>query len=463
MGSRQGFISTEWGSHSTAQPGATLSIDTGGLVRNLVFRLSPQAVVAGRLTDAEGNPVANVQVWAIRDAGIHGKKQLFAAGHAATDDRGEYRIAGLAAGRYYVSAIFPPAILQEAPGDSVDNQSDQAYVPTYYPGTADASLAIPLQAVEGVELPRVDFALSKTHTVRIRGQVLNGETSERSVVTVVLVPRENAAGAPTSRSLVTNPDGSFAIAGVAPGIYTLIASIFKNGRYTTAKKSIDATDDVDDFTITVAPGVDVPGSLQVEGTVKPSRAALQLSLLSDDPGEPLFPQPNTPLKEDGGFTFSNVASGHYRLAALGLPDGYYMKAVRLGENDVLDAGFDVVQGQTPLTITIVLAQGAADVTGVVRDAKGQLSVGALVVLVLEGRGQPQNYRVATTDQYGRFALRNVAPGPYKVFAPEGIELSAVDLILLKQIEDQGESILIQASSHPNVGLRLIPTEDLGQR
>jgi len=45
-----------------------------------------------------------------------------------TDDRGEYRIYGLAPGRYYVSAVYG----RYAPGQTDDRQ---AYPRTYFPGT----------------------------------------------------------------------------------------------------------------------------------------------------------------------------------------------------------------------------------------------------------------------------------------------------------------------------------------
>ena len=48
--------------------------------------------------------------------------------------------------------------------------------------------------------------------------------------------------------------------------------------------------------------------------------------------------------------------------------------------------------------------------------------GASVVLVPEGKRSalPNYYRQAVTDQLGRFALRNIVPGDYTLFAWERI-------------------------------------------
>ena len=72
------------------------------------FRDLPRgSVIAGRIVDEFGEPIADASVTAMRSAWSNGKRRLQPAGRAAqTNDLGQYRIFGLAPGDYYVSATF---------------------------------------------------------------------------------------------------------------------------------------------------------------------------------------------------------------------------------------------------------------------------------------------------------------------------------------------------------------------
>jgi hypothetical protein len=65
----------------------------------------------------------------------------------------------------------------------------------------------------------------------------------------------------------------------------------------------------------------------------------------------------------------------------------------------------------------------------------------------------------TTDQYGRFTIKSVDPGEYKVFAWEDVETGAyMDPEFVKPVEGQGESVTIRESSRESLQLKLIPVE-----
>jgi len=52
------------------------------------------------------------------------------------------------------------------------------------------------------------------------------------------------------------------------------------------------------------------------------------------------PMLNGRIKEDGTFTISNVAADRYNFAMFGLPDGFYLKSIRSGDDEVLASGLD---------------------------------------------------------------------------------------------------------------------------
>jgi hypothetical protein len=71
----------------------------------------------------------------------------------------------------------------------------------------------------------------------------------------------------------------------------------------------------------------------------------------------------------------------------------------------------------------------------------------------------QYYKNATTDQYGRFTLKNLDPGEYKIFAWEDVEYGAyMDQEFVKPIESNGEQVSIRERSQEAVQLKLIPAE-----
>ena len=173
------------------------------------------------------------------------------------------------------------------------------------------------------------------------------------------------------------------------------------------------------------------------------------------------PMLNGRIKEDGTFTISNVAADRYNFAMFGLPDGFYLKSIRSGDDEVLASGLDLSKGPGG-PIEIVLSPNAGQAEGVLQNDTQQPATGATVVMVpqeKERRDQMQYYKTVTTDQYGRFTLKNLDPGEYKVFAWEDVETGAyMDPEFMKPVESLGESVTIRENSKELLKLKLIPAE-----
>jgi hypothetical protein len=74
-------------------------------------------------------------------------------------------------------------------------------------------------------------------------------------------------------------------------------------------------------------------------------------------------------------------------------------------------------------ISVILSAATSTAEGVVVEADGKAAVSAKVVLVPKEekrRYRVQFYAITTTDQQGRFELRSLSPGMYKIFAWENI-------------------------------------------
>ena len=127
---------------------------------------------------------------------------------------------------------------------------------------------------------------------------------------------------------------------------------------------------------------------------------------------------------------------------------------------MLESGLDATHAVTG-SLEIVLSSNGGFVEGVVLNANDQPETGATVVLVPDEprRGQSRRYKSVTTDQYGRFTIKAIPPGGYKLFAWEEIEDGAYENPdFLKTFEALGEPRTIREGSRESAQLKLIPGE-----
>src|SRR5437870_4117710 len=80
MVTRNGYARMQYGARRPGRQGATLSLYSGQQLRDIAVRLAPQAVVAGRVTDEDGDPVPHVNVQLLRYHYIRGKRLLVRSG-----------------------------------------------------------------------------------------------------------------------------------------------------------------------------------------------------------------------------------------------------------------------------------------------------------------------------------------------------------------------------------------------
>ena len=107
---RPGYVSQRYGQKTPDGPGAFLTLSAGQQLKDLIFRLLPIAVIAGRIADEDGEPVRWVDVRALRQAYEGGKRHLVDMRFASTNDLGEYRLFDLGA-----RALLHPRHLRESP------------------------------------------------------------------------------------------------------------------------------------------------------------------------------------------------------------------------------------------------------------------------------------------------------------------------------------------------------------
>ena len=461
---RTGFVQGEYGARGPQRPGTTLTLAPGQHLQEVTFRLTPHAVIMGRVVDEDGEPVTNVQVQALRYRFFQGRKQLQPFGGGSTNDLGEYRMFGLAPGRYFLSAMYRDNMMFEPTVDrSAHQQADEDYVATYYPGTTDPAAASAQDVTAGAQIRGIDFTLRKARTVRIRGRVVIPSGFGRSRAVISLTPRERIGFYTMNRPAPADANGVFEIRGIVPGSYTLVASINGGDRSISMRQPVDVgSGSIDNLVVAIQPAMELSGQIRVQGETAVNLSDVRLNLRTRDPSGVMFgPTPNGRVKEDGSFTVSNVSPDHFNVGIYGIPEGFYVKSIRSGDDDVLVHGLDLNRGAAG-RIDIVLSPNAGIVEGAVQNEKQQPAAGATVVMIPQEKerlDQMSFYKTVTTDQYGRFTIKSIDPGEYKVFAWEDVESGAyMDPDFVKPLENQGSSVTIRENSRESLQLKLIPAE-----
>jgi len=458
--SRNGFVNENYGAHGHSRAGTTLTLTRQQHLKDINFAMTPQGVITGRVLDQDGDPLeyASVQVATYRYT--QGRKQLQPSGYANTNDLGEYRLFGIAPGKYVLFATANSDNRPNLVDASTTPAPEEEYVSTYYPGTPDPAAAAQIDVAAGAQLRGIDLTLAKTRTITVKGHVTAPAGVRNAFVFVT--PRNSGTFLGGMRRTSLDRNGNFELR-VSPGSYYVTANAVAEGnRNYSARVPLDAgTSNIEGLNVTISPGAAVTGAIAMEADGTPLPGALHVSLQARDQGPVFFGSPAVSVK-DGAFTVENVSPGLYNVNVSGLPRGYYVKSIRNDQTDVQTAGLDMSAG-APAAIRIVLSPNAPSLSGTVQDPKtGNPAGGATVVLVpqeKERRGVPQDYRSTTTDQNGAFTMTSIPPGEYKAYAWEDVDYGAyMDPDFLKPVEDQGEAVSLKEGEQKNVSLKMIPAD-----
>jgi hypothetical protein len=447
-------------------------------------------VVEGRVTDEDGDPLPDAQVAVLRQTFVAGRSHWQQAGSERTNDLGEYRIAGLAAGNYYVSVSPPPdfksliaaasnAPAADAGGDahSADPHSADvhtggatAYATTYYPGTQDLRQAAAVQLHAGDEFP-VNFSLTPSPSLVVRGSIANLAAGASALV--MLQSKDFNL---TLNGAEIRKDGSFEIRDVAPGAYNVVATV-SGATPLMARQALQVgSENVDGLHLVPQAGGWVRGRLRVESKSVARLDAGQffLSLRSAEGDDDVLGALSlgegfgtvAHVSGDGSFEWKNVPPGRYYVELAGDPGAsadWFIKSVTAGGREATDTGFSV--GGVAAPVDLVASANGALVEGVVTDAAGGALANATVVAVPEARlrTRTDRYRKMVSDQSGHFTLHGLPPGEYTLFAWESVDGEAYyNPEFLKSYEGQGRALLVREGERKNLQLAVIPAAEDSQ-
>ncbi|HEY2906956.1 MAG TPA: carboxypeptidase-like regulatory domain-containing protein [Vicinamibacterales bacterium] len=199
------------------------------------LHLQKGGVVAGRVLDVNGEPFADARVMALRRmdsnpavrAGMASRLVPQGQGQQ-TNDIGEFRVAGLAPGEYFI-AVSPRMMmpLGESPASPpAANGSRTTTTTTYYPGTIDPAGAQPITVAAGETVNSIQFTMQSSPAFRVSGIVVdeNGQPISNAMVMLMGDPRSGPMFGPAGSGR-SDSGGRFAISNIVAGSYRINASV----------------------------------------------------------------------------------------------------------------------------------------------------------------------------------------------------------------------------------------------
>lgn len=442
----------------------------GSAPHRLSIRLMPAGVISGRVTDAEGRPLVYARVEALKVAYTNRGPRPWPAREYPflTDDRGDYRIFGLKPGSYFVLVTYFPG---PSPFGFTFPQNASSSLPlafpfgVLYPSTRRISKAKELVLAPGQQISGIDFRLAAGRTYQVSGTVAGtaelGPGSPPSVSATICGNGHNeglgnmAGPLPEGPSGAVGPNGEFLVRNLLPGCYDLWAEgTTAAGTERMAKLRVAVPDhDVGGLRLRLAKLPDVPVQIVAETPAVAQNVAV---FLEGEDGAAV----DAVEGKHGSLVIRRVPPGSYRFGALGssLPPDWYVKSAELGGRDILDQRVQILSGQSPGSLQVVLANDGAELSGAVEGPGGKPAKGAFVVLVPASplRGVTCLYKSATTDSSGRYKIQGIRPGSYTLFAWDDASYQSwYDPAFLSAMEGRGVRLNLAEGQHEVLPLRSI--------
>jgi hypothetical protein len=407
--------------NSLGRQGKSVILEDGENVEGIDFSISRGGVITGRVSQADGRPIIEerVTVTLVEETVRPGQNQPMGPG-AQTDDRGIYRVFGLAAGRYKVfvgqsADSFPTNM---GPGRPI-------YERVYYPDVANSNEARVIELGEGSEAANIDITVGESRKgFAASGLVVDTDTNQPlSSLRIGLqkIVGDRAAGFAGS-TVVSDRLGAFRFENLTAGKYAVVSMPQPNSDQRIDSITFVVVDqDVSGLTLKASRGASVSGTIFIEGTHdktvqnKIAQLRLQAYVRGDSPGA--GSGQSSSIGPDGSFRVGGLQPGtaFFQLSAQdrSLLTGFVVSHLERN-GAVLQRGLEIKSGEQILGVKVVVVYGTGIVRGTVKIENGPLPTGARFTVRLVDPNAPSKMvgRSQGADARGRFVIEGVAAGSY---------------------------------------------------
>ncbi len=394
----------------------------GQRIADLRLALIPMAIVSGRVVDEDGDPMEGVTVRRFVFRYSDGQRLPNTLGETKTDDRGEFRMVGVSAGKVFLnftpvgSSSYGTVGEDYQPRAAVRTKSEESYITTYYPGVTDAAAAVPLTIGPGQDLAGLKVVMKKAPVFHVRGKVVDAPLTGAIRRVGDWQPNSGFVFTPVAK------DGSFDFAGLSRGPHTLIVTGDSDEMGMVAVIPVTVGTEDSEITIAVPPPAKLEGIVRIEGTPPPDFSLTSVKVTIATNSWLYYPKDANPAA-DGSFSIDGIRPRQYSFQVTGLPVGGYRKSATLGGRDVLSSQLDLSGGMAGTRLEIVISMAGGKISGLVTVADGEQLSGTRLALVPDTPMFDKSwlYRRFNADPQGRFELNGISPGKYRLYAVEQLE------------------------------------------
>ena len=416
--------------------GRVVNLSANEAVEGIDFKLTRGGVITGRITDADGRPVIEerISLIAVDQNGVVVRGPTIRSANFMmyqTDDRGLYRIYGLPAGHYKLSAG------DEGRGGGLRAAAAGSYPRTYYPDAAEMGKAAIIDVSEGGETKNIDIKLGRRAlTYAVSGRIVaeGGQPLPGIILSCGAVQQnqnQSYVSGTSGASGPTNSQGEFRIEGLTPGRYVLMinsanfnASSSPSPRYYSDLLPFEVLNsDVTNLELKAQQALSISGVVVPDGITDKAVLARISRLVVTGSVE----NPPTDIRTFGRNSASRINPDR-SFSIEGLPPGRVMLDVG-GYSGSESAGFsttrieyngpvpnrriELTAGQSVSGVKIYVAFGTGVIRGQVKVEGGTLPAEAVLQISVNRQGDP-SHSSGMMDSRGRFLIKGISPGTYEV-------------------------------------------------
>jgi hypothetical protein len=452
---------------------ADAMVDVGPESGKVVLKMTPEAVIFGRVTGQDEEPLEGAAVQVLARTSVDGRQTLTQTrGGVQTDEDGNFRIASLAPGRYYL-VVKAGGVARRILGAQTPKSSEAYPAAVYYPGTTDLVAANPIDLAPGQKM-EAHFSLTLTPAFRLAGKVVaSGEWKQVHSPLVIDSMEQPLFGALRFDAAT----GSFEFPAIPAGIYTVrLSGSDVQDRYRSYDQKITVSKSRNDVALLLQPGVDIsvvtrtefnkprpsgncvwnrPGGQEQRSDCSDYPAA-GLELVSIDSLRTQVSSEYRPMEDPSRFALHGVAPGKYMIRARSTMGGY-VQSLRSGNVDLLREVLTVPESGSVAPIEVVLRDDSGGLKVRVHAEKpGQT---ASIVVLIDGAIFPiQQPLTGNTNSDVYFGF--LPPGNYKVLAfdtLDGVDYGNPEV--LAQYASKMGSVTVAPNGNASVAVDLIHVGD----